>query len=88
MFHEQRNKFFWMMRDRVNGIPQGNVVLSDKLHKLIHRTQLRQFKVNECVNKYYSNLAEEHNQDLATLSCQDDLFSVEFGNLTANVQFC
>lgn len=33
-------------------------------------------------------MAEEHNQDLATLTCQNDLFALEFGNLIANVSFC
>jgi len=77
-----------MLRDRVMGIPVGNVVFSDKLAKLSNRTQLRQFKVNEFVNKYYSNLAEEHNTDLVTLSCQEDMFTAEFNNLTSNVSFC
>lgn len=70
------------------GIPVGNVVFSDKLAKLTNRTQLRQFKINEFVNKYYSNLAEEHNSDLVTLTCQEDMFTAEFNNLTANVSFC
>lgn len=52
MFAQNRAKYFWMLRDRVLGIPVGNVVLGDKLHKLVARTQLRSFKVNEFVNKY------------------------------------
>jgi len=41
-----------MLRDRIIGIPQGNEVLGDKVSTLTGRTQLRQFKINECVNKY------------------------------------
>jgi len=77
-----------LIRDKIKSIPNGTVVLSPKTQELTQRMQLKNFKINEVVNKYYSNAAKEDNRDLATLTCQNDILSFEMTNLIMNVTFC
>lgn len=74
-----------MIRELVLSSPVVNVNLPTSVSDLTRRMQLRFFKVNELANKYYANMADENYDDLASVTCSNDVFSIQMDNLIANV---
>jgi len=77
-----------MVRELVLSSPVVNINLPTVVSDLTRRMQMRFFKVNELANKYYANMADENYEDLATVTCSNDVFSIQMDNLIANVSYC
>lgn len=77
-----------MIRELVLSSAVVNVPLQTEFAEMTNRLQLKMFKVNELANKYYSNMADENYDDLANISCSNDVFNIELDNLVANVTYC
>lgn len=74
-----------MVRELVLSSPVVNVNLPSNVAEMTNRMNLKTFRVNELANKYYANMSDENYDDLATVTCSNDVFSVELDNLIANV---